>query len=512
MADLFGSVIDAALAGPREERAVAGEELWLIHPGLAGGQVGYRAALGLAALFAGVNVLSTDVACLPLSVYQRMPDGSRREARDDPRADLLKVSPDGVSTSMRWRQAWMGHALLWKGGYAEIVRTGRGMPAKLHLLDPTVTRAQWKAGRLIYATDSGRDLPADDVLHLAGLGFDGINGYDLLTYANDVLGLGLDLQEFARGYFGNGAFPSGVLQTPRALNDQARKNLRASFEDKHMGTRKAGRVALLEEGVTWQQANVSPEASQHLETRKFMVIEVARLLRVPPNKLMDFSQAHLSNVEASNIDYLTTSLMPWLEAIEQELNFKLFTAAERRAGFYVEHNMAAFLRGDMAARAEFYTKLRDLGVLTPNMIGARENLDPIGPAGDVRLVPLNMVNLEVAGKVDEPVAAPTPTAPTSAPADDGEADNVDDQVEPVIDSTGPLEDMAERAEEPGDWLDGNQMFSVKRVVNDVALGELPAASSLAMLKLMLPGIPDDQLNAIYGPLDGFVAASVKVSG
>jgi HK97 family phage portal protein len=500
------STVDAAA----EERGIQGEELWAPPSATAGIAVNRRSALKLAAYFAGVNVLSTDVACLPLGVYRRAADDSRESMREDARHELLTVSPDGETTSMRWRQAMMGHALMFRGGYAEIVRNGRGQATRLVLLDPTtIEPVRDETGRLFYRLDGGRArLPASDVIHVAGLGFDGVSGYDLLTYGSEVFGLGLALQQFAASFVAKGARLSGVLETPKILKPEAIKFLRAGFEDLHAGSANAGRVALLEQGVTFRAISSTPEEAQHLQSREFVIKEVCRLLRIPPHKLMEFGEAHLSNVEASNLDYLMTSLMPWLEAIEQEITFKLFTPAERRAGYYVEHNMNALLRGDMKARGEFYKTLRDLGVLSPNQIAQKENLERIGPEGDIRLVPLNMISLELAGKPDGGDVAPA--TPTADPVDDqDELETEDDQVEPALDGEGPPEDVAPAAERVGGWMDGNQLFSLKRLVNDAALGELPAETSRAALAAAFPGIPSDQLEAIYGPLEGFTPASIQ---
>jgi HK97 family phage portal protein len=208
-------------------------------------------------------------------------------------------------------------------------------------------------------------------------------------------------ERFGASFFANGSRPSGVLKIPNVLKKEAADRLRLSWEALQTGSQNTGRTAVLEGGAEWQSITIPPEDAQFLATRQFQVVEVARLYSLPPHKIGDYSQSHLANIEASNLDYMTTTLMPWCKAIEQELNLKLFTPEERAAGYYIEHNMAAFLRGDMKSRAEFYTKLRDLGVFSPNDICERENINPIGPEGDIRLVPVNMQTLERAGEEPE---------------------------------------------------------------------------------------------------------------
>lgn len=361
-------------------------------------QVTPESALSLTAAYAAINTIATDVSSLPLRVYKRRPDGGRDEDRSHPVAELLTNSPDGETTAMRWMQAVMGHALGHGNGYAEIT-FGGGRPAGLYLLDPR-TRADRRPQdkKLFYRLPDGTTLPPGRVLHFAGLGFDGLSGYSPIKLAREAIGLGLAAQQFGSSFFGNGAHPSGFLSTDKKMNEEAVKEFRKEWNDRHQGAGKGNGVAILTNGWKWTQTTIAPEDAQFLATRQFQVVEIARIYRVPPHKIGDYTQSHLANIEASNLDYLMTTLMPWCETIEQELNRKLFTKEERAEGYYVEHNMSALLRGDMKARAEFYTRLRDLGVLTPNMICQLENLNPIGPEGDIRLVPMNMATLQDAGK------------------------------------------------------------------------------------------------------------------
>ena len=292
------------------------------------------------------------------------------------------------------------------------------------------------------------------------------------------------MQTFGGAFFGNGTHVDVALKVPGTLSDEAAKRMRQSWSDLHGGPFRSHTPALLEEGTSLEHLGTEPEKSQLLEGRKFQVEEMARVLRTPLHKLGDLSNAHLANIEASNLDYLQTGLMPWLEAWEQELNFKLFTRSERLSGLYVEHNMLALLRGDMKSRGEFYKTMRDLGVFSPNDIARRENLSPIGADGDKRLVPLNMTTLANAGN-PTPGKSPAP-APAASP-------------EPGLDPAGPPQDEAPAGRSAGDWLDGNQMFSLKRLVNDVAAGELPLGAARAMLLASFPGIELAQVEAILEP-------------
>jgi HK97 family phage portal protein len=392
----------------------------------AGVSVTPETALGLVAYYAAINVVATDVASLPLPVYRRRKSGGRDEARDDPRWDLLNLSPDDETTAMRSRQALLGLALGWGNGFWEIEpEQGRGLPLGLHLLDPRTRAARRVQDRVLYyRLPDGATLPPRRVVHVAGLGGDGLNGYSVARLHAEALGLGIAAQQFGSAYFGNGTTPKGALKTPNKLDDKAVRNLRESWNNMHRGPENAHSLAILEQGLEWVNFTVPPEEAQFIQTRGFQVIEVARMFRVPPHKLMDYSNSGSAYraLEESNLDYIATTLGPWCRSIEMELNRKLFTPDERAAGLHVEHDLTEFLRGDARARAEYYTKLRDLGALTPNEVREAEHLNPIGPDGDLHLVPAALVSLEEAGKPKpEPAPAPAGQAPKQGPAGAGAA-------------------------------------------------------------------------------------------
>jgi HK97 family phage portal protein len=385
----------------------------------AGVAVSPEGALALTAAYAAINTIATDTAVLPLKVYRERKSGGRDRVKDDPRSDLVGDSPDDVTTTIRQRQAMMGHVLGWGNGYLEITFDGDGMPTGLHLMDPRTTAATRNpADRQVRYRHSKGELPPYRVAHVAGLGFDGLTGYSPLAKAREAIGLALATEAYGASLFGNGSQPRGIIQFPNKITAQALANFRESWERLHQGPANANKTAILEQGATWQSISIPPEDAQFLATRQFQVVEIARLYRLPPHKIGDYSQSHLANIEAANLDYLVTTIAPWCAAIEQELTRKLFTREERRAGWYVEHDMRAFLRGDMKARGEFYTRLRDLGVFSPNQICEWENMNPIGPAGDIRLVPLNMVNLEKAGQADSSVDPAPESDPESDPSEE----------------------------------------------------------------------------------------------
>jgi HK97 family phage portal protein len=385
---------------------------------LAGVSVSPDSALTLSAYFAAINAISTDVGNLPWRVYRKGSGGVREEVADHPINRLLWAaiptsgrSPiEGRSSKPRVTQAWMAHALGWGDGFLEIRRSsGDGLPVELRLLDPGQTTAEQRAadGGLYYRSGS-RTLSPDQVLHLAGLGFDGLRGYSVARYGSGCIGLSQASEIYGARFFGSGGRPSGVLEVPRGTTEVGARNLRESWEALHGGAENSNRVAILEDGVKFQPFSIPPEEAQFLQTRQFQISEIARWFRMPPHKLGDYSQMQLASaaVEASNLDYLTTTLDPWCTRIEWELNLKLLTAQEQAAGYYVEHILASLLRADLRGRAEYNRQSLSAGWETRNEVRAREGLNPIA-GGDEIFVPVNYVPLSRA------LAAPAAPADSS---------------------------------------------------------------------------------------------------
>lgn len=400
-----------------EARAIIGEELWWAPTLQAGVAVTPAMALRLSAYLSTINVLATDVAVLPIDVCRRLPGGGRAEATDHPVYRLLRRSPDGITTPLRWKQALMGHACQFGNGYAEIQRTGRGAPYALHLLHPEDTHPvrDPATGAVRYDVDNGRrSLPPASVLHVAGFGYDGLKGHDFTRLLAQALGLGIAAETSAANFFANGSEPGGVIEMPKRLSDDAAERFLSQWEARHGGPGRRHRTAVLEEGASWKPTSTDPEKAQLLDTRKFQVNDIARPWRVPPHKNGDFSQAHLANIEASNLDYLMTALMGWLTTIEQEFTLKLFSEMEWAQGYYVAHDTHALLRGDVLSRYQSYEVALRNGWMSRNDVRRRENQDPIPPGegGDAYTVQAQMIPLSEIGKT--PVA-PAPRPATEAP-------------------------------------------------------------------------------------------------
>ncbi len=391
-------------------------------PVLSGINVTPITALGLTAYYCGVNVISTDVAKLPLNLYRRKRQGGQAIATTDPRNRLVFSKPNDRMTSMRRRQAEMGHVLGWGNGYSVIERGPDGMPTALKPLHPSTLPIEIN-GALLYEEQLTRKrYRAEDVIHVAGLGFDGLTGYSPVALARQAIGLGIAVEQFGAALFGNGAIPKGALQTPKRLSEQAAKRLRETFHDTHGGTWNAHKTLVLEEGMTWTNTQIDPDDAQFLATRQFQVIEIARMLNLPPHKLGDYTAGLKANVEEGNLDYATSNLMGWCEAIEDEYNNKLLFDDERDRLFF-QHDMSALMRGNSTARGAFYGSIFAVGGISPNEIRSREGMNPIDePNADKCYLQAQYVPLDKAGEAMAAKQSGGTTSPDDPNADPGTED------------------------------------------------------------------------------------------
>lgn len=388
-------------------------------PVLSGAFVTPQTALGLTAVYAAVHVGSRDTAALPLAVYEKLPQGGLSLAAGHPLNEILQVAFDAETDAFRGRRDSMAHVLGWGNGYLEIERSGRdGQVQALHLLHPAKTLPKRSdKGALYYELDNSRRLAPEDCLHFAALGFDGLRGYSPITLCRQAIGAALAVEQFAAAFFGNSAIAKGVLSHPQKLTEEARNNLRRSVNEIHQGAQNAHQFLLLEEGMGYTQTSIPPEDSQFLQTRQFGVVDVARLFSMPPHKLGDYSQAHLANVEESNLDYLSATVVGWVTMLESQYNWKLLTASDRQR-YVIRHDFSALLRGNTAARAAYYQIMRNTGAFSANDIRRAEGRNPLPPdaGGDTYIVQGQYVPLDQLGKKPEAPPAEPVTASRLAAA------------------------------------------------------------------------------------------------
>lgn len=372
-------------------------------PNVSGVAINEKTALSVLAVFACVRIISEAVASLPLITYRRLTRGKER-ATDHAVYALLHDRPNPEMSAMTFRETLQAHVLTWGNAFAEIETNKAGTVIGLWPLLPDRTRARRVSGHRLYDTTlpdgTVATLSAERVFHMPGLSFDGLTGYSPIGLAKQSIGLTSAVEQFGAAFFGRGSTPSGILEHPAKLGAPALANLRESWGALQSGLSGAHRIAILEEGMQWKALGIPPNHAQFLETRKFQVLDIARLFRVPPHMLADLeSGASYASVEQMGLDFVAYTLRPWLVRWEQTANYDLFGSRERN-DTYVEHLVDGLLRGDIASRYAAYAVGRQWGWLSADDIREIENMNPLPDGqGSRYLVPLNMVAADIAGEV-----------------------------------------------------------------------------------------------------------------
>lgn len=373
-----------------------------------GKRVNEKSAMQMTAVYSCVRILSEALASLPIHVYKYNDSGGKEKAMDHPLYFLLHDEPNPEMTSFSFRETLMTHLLLWGNAYAQIIRNGKGDIIGLYPLMPdrmSVDRDE--KGQLYYeyllSSDDAQTMKGStvilkpkDVLHIPGLGFDGLVGYSPIAMAKNAIGLAIAAEEYGSKFYANGAAPSGVLEHPGTLKDPGR--VRESWQATFGGSSNSNKVAVLEEGMKYTPISISPNEAQFLETRKFQINEIARIFRVPPHMVGDLEKSSFSNIEQQSLEFVKYTLDPWVSRWEQNMARALFTAEEKNT-YFIKFNVDGLLRGDYQSRMSGFATARQNGWMSANDIRELENLDRIPEelGGDLYLINGNMCKLEDAG-------------------------------------------------------------------------------------------------------------------
>lgn len=374
----------------------------------AGKRVNERSAMQMTTVYSCVRILSEAVASLPVHIYRYNDSGGKEKALDHPLYFLLHDEPNPEMTSFAFRETLMTHLLLWGNAYAQIIRNGKGEIIGLYPLMPdrmTVDRDD--KGRLYYEYQLSSDdahtmkgstviLQPKDVLHIPGLGFDGLVGYSPIAMAKNAIGLAIAAEEYGSKFYANGAAPSGVLEHPGTLKDPSK--VRESWTQTFGGSSNANKVAVLEEGMKYTPISISPNEAQFLETRKFQINEIARIFRVPPHMVGDLEKSSFSNIEQQSLEFVKYTLDPWVSRWEQNMMRSLL-ADDEKTTYFIKFNVDGLLRGDYQSRMNGYAIGRQNGWMSANDIRELENLDRIPEelGGNLYLINGNMTKLQDAG-------------------------------------------------------------------------------------------------------------------
>lgn len=367
-------------------------------------RVNSETAMRFSAVFRCVALAQETISTLPLHVYRRLPDGGREKAVDHPVYNLLHNAPNPDMTSLTFRETLQGWTELYGRAFALINWSKAGYPTELWPVHPEAVHMKRVNGRIKYINSvTQKEIPAINILHLAGHSKDGMNSYSRIQLAREGIGLGIAAEEFGGRYFGEGTNIGGFLEHPKQLDGPAFQRLKEEMSQAYKGLKKSHGLIVLEEGMKYQKIAMPLEDAQFLQTRKFQITEIARWFGFPPHLIGDLEKATFSNIEEQSIEAVIYAWRPRCVRWEQTLLQKLFLPSER-AEYYAEFDLDGLLRGNQKARYESYAMMLEKGVMCADEVRQKENLSP-QPNGQGKIYTMQINMMNKAALLTNPVPA-----------------------------------------------------------------------------------------------------------
>lgn len=370
-----------------------------IYPSMFGGvsgsgvSVDKNTALTFTAVWSAVRLLSESISILPVNVYEREKNGDKSLAEKNSVYNLVHNQPNYYMSSVAFFEKCMMDLCLSGNSFIQIIRNGGGSPESLLPLNTQDITVKVNNGSIFYQSQTKNEIYDDyDILHFKGVSQDGIMGLSPITQNSNAIGWGISLEEYGSKYFVNSAKISGVLETDRALSEEAIERLKNSFSNTYNKLQNSQSTAILEEGLSFKPISISPEQSQFLASRIFSITEVARMFNIPTFMLQEHSKSSFNNIESLSQSYVTYSLMPYIRRMESEMNRKLFKTNES-GKIFVEFNVNGLLRGNIKDRTEAYKTGINNGYLSINEVRRKENLNSVADGDDLYL-PLNVTKIQ----------------------------------------------------------------------------------------------------------------------
>ena len=365
---------------------------WWSSLGLGTRTVTPETAMTYSGVYGAVTLISQVLSMLPFPVYKRVKGGKERDI-NHPLWTILMEMPNARQTPKEFKEMAMNSILLRGNAYGEIISTGGRAVSEVWLLHPDSVRVfeapdKRRAYEHSDSTGQTRILLQDEMWHIMGPSMDGLSGLSPIEFHSRTIGKSILAEIHEERFFENDATPGVVLTHPGKLGTTGQQNLREAWEERHKGAGKSHRVGVLQEGITIHELGLTHKDSQYIELLKNGLADIARIFHVPLHMLAEMENSTFSNIEHQGIEFVTYTLMYWLQTWKESASRDLFTPSSRRTHF-AEFNVEALLRGDVAARNESYTAGRTGGWLSVNEIRAKENMNAV-KGGNVFLEPLNM--------------------------------------------------------------------------------------------------------------------------
>lgn len=355
-----------------------------------GVKINQKTAFAHSVVYSCVKVISESISSLPLILYKEDEKGNREKAKKHSLYQLLKSNPNNEVTTMQWRETMVANLCLNGNHFTQIIRNGANQVVQLWGLDTTRMTAKrlQSTGEIVFIYEYGFDdirkepkktvFTYKEILNIAGLSFDGICGISPIAYEKESIALSIAYEQHGSSFFKNGASPSGIFSIEGELSDEAFKRMKEDFDKSYTGMKNSNKPMVLEGGAKFSPITMTNTESQFLEGRRYQKEDIAMIFRVPLHMLNDLSKASYNSIEQLSLGFVIYTLHPWLVRIEQCMQRDLLTEQERKDGYYIKHNLAALLRGDLKTRFEVYDKAIKSGIYTIDDILRLEDVNTIG--------------------------------------------------------------------------------------------------------------------------------------
>jgi len=361
-------------------------------PSVSGVHVTENRAMGLSAHFACVRLIATTIASLPIHIYERTANG-KRIRNDHPAARLLRIKPNSEMTAFSFLESMQAQISNRGKALAELNFDRKGNISEIWPIAPGLCepRRKDKNGPIEYwFPNSGIALPAWKILHIPGLGFDGINSFSPVQLFRQNFGFGLAVEEFGSRFFGQGTNIGGWLEHPGKLSKEAYERVKSDMKEKYAGLQRSHGVVILDEGMKYSKLGMPLEDAQFIQSRKFTATDMARIHGVPPHLIGDLEKATFSNIEEQGIEAVVYSFRPWAVRWEQALNAKIFSGEEQDR-YYIKIELDGLLRGNTETRYKAYSIGLQQGFLNADEVREKEDMNPLPDGqGKIYRFPLNL--------------------------------------------------------------------------------------------------------------------------
>lgn len=380
-----------------------------------------EAALGVPAIWCGVNFLSNLMAVLPFKEFKRTAAGDREQVTTGMIAGMLAGTVnDDYLTSFKWRKNRMVSVLLTGAGRTWVEKDAGGRPVNLWPLETAKTRKIRQSGKTLfrYAVSSSKTVTYDasEVIDLTFIDqLDGLGHFDPVKRLRNTIGLALALQDYSAKFFANGGVPPLALHTQvgsAGANARAKKDVDAAIRE---ANKDKSNVLLLPIGSELKAVGIDPEKGQVVEGQRFVIEEFARLLGLPPVFLQDLTHGTYTNTEQQDLHLSKHVANGWARQWESECNAKFY--GPRNTSRFVEMNLDGLQRGDFKTRMDGLAQGINTAQLTPNEARALDNR-PALPGGDrlfIQGATVPLESQEAPGATQDKPAEPPPSPPAPAP-------------------------------------------------------------------------------------------------